>query len=247
MRTAVVIPVRYGSTRFPGKALARGPNGKPLLQYVWEIAVRADGVERVIVATDDDRIRETAETFGGEVRMTSSQNRCGSDRCAEVAESLDHDFVVNLQGDEPGMLPEMIAQTVRLLEGDPECVIATLASEIEGDAELADPNAVKVVVDVSWRALYFSRSPIPYVRGADSPVSQSPVPHLLHHGIYAFRREFLLEFARLGPHPIEEAERLEQLRALAHGYKIKVGLTSHRAHKIDTPEDLEAFCSGSHD
>ena len=179
--------------------------------------------------------------------MTSQEHCCGTDRCAEVARSLDHDVIVNLQGDEPDMRPDMIARTVRLLEDDPECVVATLACKIASDAELADPNAVKVVLDEASRALYFSRSPIPHVRGADSPLRESPVPHLLHYGIYAFRREFLLDFARYGPHPLEQAERLEQLRVLAHGRKIKVGLTAHRTHKVDTPEEFQAFCAVLHE
>lgn len=243
MKTAVVIPARYGSTRFPGKALAQGPDGKPLIQYVWEAATGASGVDRVIVATDDVRIREAAEAFGAEVCMTSADHPCGSDRAAEVARSLDHDIVVNLQGDEPSMPPEMISRTVALLADDAESVISTLACRIENQAELNDPNVVKVVVDESWRALYFSRSAIPYVRAAKHPLGDSALPHLRHHGIYAFRRAFLLEFQRLGPHPLEQAESLEQLRALAHGYIIKVGLTTQRPLKVDTPEDFKAFCA----
>jgi len=242
MRAAVVIPVRYGSTRFPGKALARCPGGKPLVQYVWEAAVRAEGVERVIVATDDRRIAEAVEAFGGEVRMTSPLHRTGSDRCAEVARDLAHEVVVNLQGDEPGMRPEMISRAVALLEQDTDCVVATLACPIRADSELRDPNAVKVVVDCAGRALYFSRAPIPHVHGATSPPAGGNFPHLLHIGIYAYRRPFLLRFAELPPHPLEEAEKLEQLRALGNGYMIKVGLVSQRTFRVDTPEDLEVFC-----
>lgn len=243
MKAAVVIPTRYGSTRFPGKALARGPDGKVLIQYVWETATRAAGVDRVIIATDDDRIKSAAEAFGAEVRMTAPDHPCGSDRVAEVARNLDHDVVVNLQGDEPSLPPAAISQAADLLAGAAECVMATLASRIEDEAELTDPNVVKVVVDASYRALYFSRSVIPHVRGATHPLRECPLPHLHHHGIYAFRREFLLEFRRLGPHPLEQAERLEQLRALAHGYMIKVGLMTHGVLKVDTPEDFEAFCA----
>jgi len=220
----------------------RGPSGKPLIQYVWEAASRTEGVNKVLVATDDERIAAAVRAFGGEARMTESRHRSGSDRCAEVAATLAHEVVLNLQGDEPGILPEMISQTVRLLDDDRECAISTLACRIQDEAELTDPGVVKVVVDARWRALYFSRSVIPHVRGAAAPLRESPVPHLRHHGIYGYRRQALLAFRALPPHPLEEAEKLEQLRALANGYKIKVGLTPHRTMKVDTREEFEAFC-----
>ena len=241
MKAAVVIPARYGSTRFPGKVLAPDPSGKPLLQYVYEAARACSLVGPVVVATDDDRVREAVERFGGEVRMTGAQHQCGSERSAEVAAGLENPVVVNLQADEPGILPEMIGQTVELLESDADCVMSTLAARLEAPKDLADPNVVKVVVDAAWRAIYFSRSPIPYVRDSDDPLADSPVPHLKHYGIYAYRRSFLLTYARLGPHPLEQAEKLEQLRALAHGYMIKVGLTRHQTLKVDTPEDYQIF------
>ena len=202
MKTAVIIPARYGSTRFPGKPLAADASGKQLIQYVWEAASQTAGVDRVIVATDDERIRDAVAAFGGEVRMTSPDHRSGSDRAAEVARSLDHDIVVNLQGDEPTIRPEMISQTVQLLVEDAACVIGTLATKIENPQELADPNVVKVVLDDNGRALYFSRSVIPHVRGATDPLGESPVPHWVHLGLYAYRREFLLEFSRMPPHPL---------------------------------------------
>jgi len=241
MTAAVVIPARYASTRFPGKVLARDPRGKSVLEHVHDAALAARGVERVIVATDDERIRKAVEDFGGEARMTSGAHCCGSDRCAEVAAGLTEDVVVNVQADEPGLPPELIDRTIALLDEAPECAMSTLAVRIAGQGELEDPNVVKVVVDESWRAMYFSRSPIPYVRDSRSPAEESPVPHLRHLGIYGFRRPFLLEYARLGEHPLERAEKLEQLRALAHGYMIKVGLARYEAHKVDTPEDFEAF------
>ena len=241
MRALVVIPARYGSTRFPGKALVRDPDGKPLLQYVVEAAQAAHYASDVVVATDDKRIREAVEAFGGDVVMTSPDHECGSDRAAEAAADFDHPVVINLQGDEPGIRPEMIDRTVELLDEDRQCELATLAGRIDDAAELADSNVVKVVVDDSWRALYFSRSVIPFVRDAADPLKESPIPHLRHYGIYAFRRPFLLEYAAFGPHPLERAEKLEQLRALAHGYMIKVGLTPYRTCRIDTPEDFEAF------
>lgn len=241
MKAAVIIPARYGSTRFPGKVLARDSRGKPMLQYVYDAARAAERVGRVIVATDDVRIREAVEAFGGEVRMTASRHRCGSDRSAEVAAGLDHRVIVNLQADEPGIAPELITRTIELLDEDRDCVMSTLAACIERQEELDDPNVVKVVVDASWQALYFSRSPIPFVRDSGAPLADSPLPHLKHLGLYAYRRPFLLEYARFGPHPLEEAEKLEQLRALAHGYMIKVGLTAYRTSKVDTPEEFEAF------
>lgn len=241
MKAAVVIPARYASTRFPGKPLVAGPDGKPLIQYVWEAAIEARGVDLVVVATDDERIAAAARKFGAEVRMTSAVHHSGSDRCAEVARGLDHDVVVNLQGDEPTILPDQIAQTVRLLDEDAECAISTLAGRIDSEEELRDPGVVKVVVDVQWRALYFSRSVIPHVRGSSAPLKDSAFPHLRHYGIYGYRRTFLLTYNLLPPHPLEESEKLEQLRALANGYKIKVGLTPHKTMKVDTPEDFAAF------
>lgn len=242
LKAAVIIPARYASTRFPGKALMPGPDGKPLIQYVWEAAVRAEHVQDVFVATDDDRIAQAARAFGAGVRMTTNRCHTGSDRCAEVARELDHDVIVNLQGDEPTILPEMIAQTVHLLGQHADCAISTLAGKIESEEELNDPSVVKVVLDTAGRALYFSRSVIPHVRGSATPWKDSPCPHLRHYGIYGYRRAFLLEYNRLPPHPLEEAEKLEQLRALAHGVKITVGLTPHRTMKVDTPEDFRLFC-----
>lgn len=243
MKAAVIIPARYGSTRFPGKPLVKDPWGKPLIQYVWEAAAKAESVDQVLVATDDERIAQAVRAFGGTVQMTSPAHHSGSDRCAEAARSLNHDVIVNLQGDEPTIRPEMISQTIRLLEQDPEAVIATLAGRVETEEELRDPGVVKVVVDMRGRALYFSRSVIPHVRGSSAPLSDSPAYHLRHYGIYAYRREFLETFSSLPPHPLEEAEKLEQLRALANGYKIAVGLTAHRMMKVDTPEDFAAFCA----
>lgn len=243
MKAAVIIPARYASTRFPGKPLVKDPWGKPMIQYVWEAAAKADGVDRVLVATDNERIAEAARGFGAEVCMTSAQHHSGSDRCAEAARGLDHDVIVNLQGDEPTIQPDMITQTVRLLEQDPECAISTLAGKIDSEEELRDPGVVKVVVDVRGRALYFSRSVIPHVRGSETPLRDSPAAHLRHYGIYGYRRDFLMAYNRLPPHPLEEAEKLEQLRALANGYKIAVGLTAHRTMKVDTREDFAAFCA----
>jgi 3-deoxy-manno-octulosonate cytidylyltransferase (CMP-KDO synthetase) len=242
MSAAVIIPARFGSTRFPGKPLARGPDGRTLIQYVWEAACRAEGVAETVVATDDERIASAVREFGGVVRMTGPGHPSGSDRCAEAAAGMAHGVIVNLQGDEPSIPPEAISQAIRLLDEDEECVVGTLATRILGEAELSDPGVVKVVMDERGYALYFSRSVIPHVRGSTAPLMDSPWPHLRHLGIYAFRHEFLRRYAGLAPHPLEEAEKLEQLRVLAHGYKIKVGLTGHRPMKVDTPEDFEVFC-----
>ena len=245
MRAAVIIPARYGSTRFPGKILMPGPSGKPLIQHVWENAIRAEGIDRVIVATDDERIMSAVRAFGGEARMTAAEHASGSDRCAEAAADLDHDAIINVQGDEPGMPHEMISRTVAMLAECPECDIATLACPIESESDLADTNTVKVVLDASSSALYFSRSPIPHVRGSSSPLAESPAPHLAHLGIYAFRRDALMRFAALDPHPLERAEKLEQLRALANGFIIKVDVAAERTLKVDTLEDFQTFCKAA--
>lgn len=241
MSAAVIIPARYGSTRFPGKPLMRGPDGKSLIQYVWDAARATTEADDVIIATDDARIAEAARAFGADVRMTGSAHNSGSDRCAELAASMTHEVIVNLQGDEPNMPPEIIAQAIRMLQEDPEADIATLANVIETVEELHDPGVVKVVLDDNGYALYFSRASIPHVRDSVAPLRDSPAAFLRHHGIYAYRRDALIAFSRLPPHPLEQAEKLEQLRALAHGYKIKVAVTSHRPLKVDTREDFEAF------
>jgi len=246
MKAAVVIPARYASSRFPGKAVLRDPDGKPLIQYVVEAARKAVSVDCVLVATDDARIREVVLSFGGDVRMTSPRCTCGSERSAEIAAALPHEIVINLQADEPGVHPEMLDQTVDLLRTDAEAVVATLARPITSEKDLRDPNIVKVVRDAAGRALYFSRSPIPYVRDARDPVRESPVAPLHHLGLYAYRRAFLLRYPDLGPHPLEEAEKLEQLRVLAHGYKIAVGVTERPTFKVDTPEDFERFTQEYH-
>ena len=237
----VIIPARYAATRFPGKLLQKDPTGKPLLRHAWQAACHASSITRVIVAADDERIQNAVRAWGGEAVMTSPDHSSGSDRIAEVAARIESPVIVNVQGDEPMLRPEMIDQVVEMLQADHNCVMSTLANEIETDDELADPNAVKVVVDASGRALYFSRSPIPHVRGAHSPTAEAPLKHLKHLGIYGYRREFLLAFTRLPPAPIEQAEKLEQLRVLYHGYAIRVGVTPHRLIGVDTPEDYQAF------
>ena len=240
----VVIPARYDSTRLPGKAILELPRrvtGKYIIQHVYERAAQAPGVSDVIVATDDRRIMAAVESFGGHACMTSPAHRCGTDRIAEVAAKLDSPIIVNVQGDEPQVHPEQVEQVIRLLDGDEPAVMGTLALQMESEGAWRDPHTVKVVLDAQGYALYFSRSPIPYVRDSDEWMRDTPVKPLHHLGIYSYRREFLLRYADMPPAPLEKAEKLEQLRALALGYKIKVGITPHHCIGIDTPEDLERW------
>lgn len=241
MSAIAVIPARFGSTRFPGKPLAR-QTGKYLIQHVYEQVARAALLQQVIVATDDLRIAEAVESFGGQVRMTRPDHPSGTDRVAEVVRALDPKFnlVVNVQGDEPEIDPDHIDRLIRLLADDPDCPMATLACPFGTDADPADPNCVKVICDQADRALYFSRSLVPYPRDT----AGRPEAHdqwLLHLGIYAYRRAFLLEYAGWQAGRLEQIERLEQLRALERGARILVGRVEHAPAGIDTPEDYEAF------
>ena len=226
-----VIPARYGATRFPGKPLAL-LHGKPMVQHVYERAAKAALLQRVIVATDDARIAAAVTQFGGEAAMTPSALPSGTDRVAAVARDLPFDIVVNIQGDEPLMEPAMIDQVVRALLDDPQLPIATLCRRMPSAEDLANPNIVKVVRDHHDNALYFSRSPIPFKRGA------APV-YWKHLGIYGYRKASLLQFVGLSPTPLEQAEQLEQLRALEHGLRIRVLETPHDTIAVDTPDDLE--------
>jgi 3-deoxy-manno-octulosonate cytidylyltransferase (CMP-KDO synthetase) len=234
MRVVGLIPARYASKRFPGKALA-DLAGKPLLQHVVERARQARSLSEVVVATDDARIAAAVRAFGGKVQMTAATHPSGTDRIAEVARDLACDLVVNIQGDEPLIDPAEIDAAVAPLLADAWIPMGTLACPLSVE-QAADPNAVKVVVGVDGFALYFSRAPIPYLRdGHRGGVS----PHLLHIGLYVYRREVLLRLAGLPPTPLEELERLEQLRALEHGIRIRVVVTDHPSIGVDTPEDLE--------
>ena len=233
----VIIPARFASTRFPGKPLAK-ETGKYLIQHVCEQVERAGRIDRVIVATDDERIAAAVASFGAECAMTRADHPSGTDRVAEVVETLDCDVVINVQGDEPEIEPAAIDLLVSLLD-DGEFPMATLACRFAGiDAAADDPSCVKVVCG-GGRALYFSRSVVPYERnrvaGFDGP--------LLHLGIYAYRRDFLLELASFKPSPLERVEGLEQLRVLEHGYSIAVGVVEKACAGIDTPEDYAAFVS----
>ena len=249
-RAAVVIPARYASQRLPGKPIlerVRQATGKYLIQHVYEQVQRAENVDTVIVATDDRRIFDAVSKFGGEARMTSTEHRSGTDRVAEVAEILDHGIIVNVQGDEPEILAEQVDQVVALLAADETASMATLACPIHDVAHWRDPNAVKAVVDSAGNALYFSRSPIPYMRDIDGLPDAPPARPLHHLGIYAYRRDFLLTYADLPASSLEQAEKLEQLRALDAGHRIKVGVTQHMPCGIDTPEDLEAWLASRAD
>jgi 3-deoxy-manno-octulosonate cytidylyltransferase (CMP-KDO synthetase) len=232
LTSVVVIPARYESTRFPGKALALIA-GRPMIEHVYERAARARGITRVLVATDDDRIARAVERFGGEAVMTSAAHATGTDRLAEVAARIECDVIANVQGDEPLVEPAMIEQAIAPFRDDPELLMTSLRTRIADPAELADPNVVKVVVNRHDMALYFSRAPIPFTRetGARTDAWR-------HIGLYGYRRRFLPVFAALPPSPLEQTERLEQLRALEHGIRIKVLETPHFSIGVDTPADL---------
>ena len=237
-----VIPARYGSTRFPGKALVPIKD-KPMVQWVYERTKRSTLVQRVIVATDDERILSAVRGFGGEAVLTRKDHATGTDRIAEVARALSCDIVVNVQGDEPLIRPEMIDEAVRPLAVDPTVVMGTIAKRISDPRETGDPNVVKVVLDGKGFALYFSRAPVPWDRDAWArgveQASYAPVGlHLKHIGLYVYRREFLLAFAEMPPTPLEEREKLEQLRALENGHRIRVVVTEHESFGVDIPDDL---------
>jgi len=246
-----VIPARYGSTRFPGKALAR-ETGKYLIQHVYENVARCGGIDRTIVATDDQRIIEAVESFGGDAQMTRTDHQSGTDRVGEVVESLRldaDDLVINVQGDEPELDPRVLDELIGRMHGDTACRIGTLAAPFDesgptaGPGSPADPNCVKVVVNSLGQALYFSRSPIPYPR-ASGGKTNPPSGWLLHLGVYAFRADVLRRITVQGglpPSPLEQMESLEQLRWLEHGLPIAVVRVGHRFVGIDTPEDYASF------
>ena len=229
-----IIPARYGSTRLPGKMLAE-IGGVPLVCAVLDAARRARRLDDVAVATDDRRVFEAVEAPGGTALMTSPAHRSGSDRVAEAAAGMDCGIVVNIQGDEPLIRGEAIDAAVGALLDDPSLNAATLAVSLASSADADDPNVVKVVRDLRGDALYFSRSRIPYVREA----AGGRGPALKHVGLYAYRREFLLSFTSWPPTPLEKLERLEQLRILEHGERLRVLETPWDPVSVDTPEDLE--------
>jgi len=240
MKVAIVIPARYASKRLPGKMLLR-QTGKYLIQHVYEQAVQARHAQHVIIATEDPRVVAAAESFGGRVVLTRRDHPSGTDRVAEVARQIDSDIIINLQGDEPLVAPQSLDLLPEILAKDSAAPMATLAVPIRSAEQWQDPNCVKVVCDSRGRALYFSRSPIPYVRDSRPDFAAEPPNFLQPLGIYAYRRDYLLQLATLPPHPFEQLEKLEQLRVLAMGHAICVGTVHHAAIAVDTYEDYQRF------
>jgi 3-deoxy-manno-octulosonate cytidylyltransferase (CMP-KDO synthetase) len=243
MSVAAIIPARYASTRFPGKPLAR-QTGKYLVQHVWERVRAADCFERVAIATDDERIASAVVSFGGEVVLTRPDHATGTDRIAEVVAKwrlADDALVVNVQGDEPEIDPESLKRLVQAAGAEAVAPVATLACPFPEGQDPQDPSAVKVVRNLEGRALYFSRSMVPYVRDVSDGTPSQRVTPLLHLGVYAYRAGFLLAFAKWPATPLEQAERLEQLRILENGVQIAVVVVDHPSVGIDTPEDYARF------
>ena len=243
MKITAIIPARFASTRFPGKALA-DIMGKPMVQHVYERTSRAGLVSEVIVATDDKRVADAVRAFGGRVEMTAAEHETGTDRLAEVAARIDADLIVNVQGDEPLIEPAMIDEAIAPLAADDLIRMGTLKSRIRTLHDFLSPNVVKVVTDTRGFALYFSRSPLPNFRDKWNDLKDEAfvAGRLLCHkhvGLYVYRRDFLLEFAQMAPTPLEQAEKLEQLRALENGHRIRVVETEHESIGVDTPADLE--------
>jgi len=225
-----IIPARWGSTRFPGKAL-HGIAGKPLIRHVWERCLEADCLDQVVIATDDMRIAEAGFNFGAEIAVTAADHPSGTDRVAEVARKLKKaSIILNIQGDEPLVDPALLRRLARKLQDNPNIPMITAATPISPE-ELLSENNVKVVMDRRGDALYFSRSAIPFRRGTNE------IPSYKHLGIYGYRRKALLEFVRMSPGSLEQAEQLEQLRALENGLKIRVVVSETGSIGVDTPED----------
>jgi 3-deoxy-manno-octulosonate cytidylyltransferase (CMP-KDO synthetase) len=254
MKAVAIIPARYASTRLPGKPLLV-IKGKPLIQYVYE-RVKSSSVQQVIVATDDERIAAAVKAFGGEAVLTSPRHRSGTERVAEVAAGIDADIIVNCQGDEPLIPPEAIDKAIAAFARHPSIMVTTLITPLERGDDLCNPHLVKVVVDHNGYALYFSRALIPYPRDLLEKKEAGTLKegeyfkrlgkeelegYWQHIGLYAFRREFLLKLTALPPSPLERREKLEQLRILENGYKIKTVICPTPSIGIDTPEDVERF------
>jgi 3-deoxy-manno-octulosonate cytidylyltransferase (CMP-KDO synthetase) len=234
-KVVIVIPARYGSTRLPGKPLV-SLAGKPMIQRVYERARLAQRADRVIVATDDERIVKAVEGFGGEARMTRVDHRTGTERVAEVAAHTEGDVFVNVQGDEPLLDPVAVDTAVNSLLEEPAAAVATVATPLQSAADIMDPNVVKAVLDFDGNALYFSRAPIPWVRDTASKIQ---VRHLKHLGLYVFQRDALLEYPTLPQGELERIEQLEQLRWMENGWKIRVAEVEHDAVSVDVPADVE--------
>lgn len=229
-----VIPARYGSTRFPGKPLVE-IQGKPMIQHVWERASEVPGIRRTIVATDDARIQTVVTVFGGEVRMTSPDHPSGTDRVWEVAEALpEYSLILNLQGDEPFLEAGVLDRLLAASRDWPQADIMTLVTPFDNPADVDNPNMVKAVLAQDGRALYFSRAAVPFHRDTDS----KRLPYYRHLGLYLYRRPALARFVGLPPSPLEQAEKLEQLRALEAGMTLYAMVVDRAPVGIDTPEDL---------
>lgn len=234
-KTAIIIPARYGSSRLEGKPLIE-VNGKPIIQWVYEKAQQAKLADMIIVATDDSRIYDAVKSFGGEVEMTSTEHKCGSDRIREVVDRHPEiAFIVNLQGDEPLIKPESIDAVAKHVQNDEMADISTLIRELNDEEEINNPNLVKCVTDINGYALYFSRSKIPYERNSGIATFYG------HLGIYGYKRQALIKMTELPQTPLEKTESLEQLRALENGMRIKTSIVDFVPVGIDTAEDLEKF------
>ena len=241
MKATAIIPARYGSTRFPGKPLAL-INGLPMIQHVCQRVANAKMVDRVIVATDDARIATVVDSFGGEVVMTRTDHPTGTDRLAEVAEQIEAELIVNVQGDEPLIDPRMVDQAIAPLVENRQIQMGTIASRIDQVDDFYNPNVVKVVKKQSGMALYFSRAPIPWPRDLDRDQLAEILPKLglwRHIGLYVYHRKLLLEYPSWPKMALEELENLEQLRALERGIELYVAETEFSCHGVDTPADLE--------
>lgn len=239
MKIIAIIPARYASTRLPAKPLV-DICGKPMIQRVYEQAQQSKLITDVIVATDDDRIAFAVRMFGGKAQMTPVDIQSGSDRIAHVAKELNADIVVNVQGDEPLIDPLLIDQTIQTLINDGDAVVSTTVKKTLSHQDVFNPNIVKVVLDKNNYALYFSRSPIPHIRDAKKDSDWFNGTHFYKHfGIYVYRKKFLQHFTTLPQSPLEQAEKLEQLRILEHGFKIKCVVTDYESVPVDTPEDLK--------
>lgn len=241
LKTLCVIPSRYGSMRLPGKPLI-DIAGKPLIQRVYERAAQAQKIDRVLVATDDGRIKSAVESFGGEAVMSPPSLPTGTDRVARVLDDLhlEHDVVFNLQGDEPLIDPVDLDRMINCFEQSPETEMVSLMAQLHSEDDVLNPNQVKVVVDTNNRALYFSRNPIPYWRRKeDTDWAQRPANYWLHLGVYAFRRDIVQQYACWPRSPLERSESLEQLRALEHGVRITMVTTPHPWPGVNTPDDVE--------
>jgi 3-deoxy-manno-octulosonate cytidylyltransferase (CMP-KDO synthetase) len=235
IKVLAVIPARYGSTRLPGKPLAMIA-GRPMIQHVVERVRKAQTVSRVVVATDDQRIVDAVKTFGGEAILTRADHATGTDRVAEVAVHITAEIYVNVQGDEPLVDPGIVDAVVAAMLEDDSIEIGTPCSAITRQADIMDPNVTKVVRDFEGNGLYFSHAPIPWVRDTGDTVTAQ---HWKHIGIYAFRRDVLLEIPTLPPGDLERVEKLEQLRWLENGYRIRVVETEYDAISVDVPADIE--------